>query len=651
MNVAELFALIGFNFDDDADRELDSKLDSTADSLASWADKSALFMGQAFAAFFLNDLYNMAVEGIGRVAALLDPREVFGRVEDQAGALDDIAKQARAIGLTTEALQQYRFVAGQTGVDQAKFEQAFVRVNKTVGEAARGTQQYQKTIRDLGLEEQKLAALSSEDRFDTIIQSLAGITDESKRTALGIRLLGDRTFPKFATLLQGGREGLAQLKAQAEDLGFVVSDEDARKAEAFNDALDRTTRAAGALKNRALNPLFEPLTRLLKALEDFVVQNRELLAVPFEAFATFFVGFFNAATEAVLFVGSAVRAVTPFLTELWERLGGVEGILKLATIATISFGVAWAWVNRTRVIAFLQTLAVELAVAVVRLVLAAESALLFLKNLTLASAWSAIKAGFTRLIALLSTVQAQFVILALFVGFVLLLLEDIYVLFDGGESAIGKFFGIDPNSQSDLEQYYDVLLLIGIALGAILFLLAGIPGLIAILVLMVVYLAAQWDKVVEAFENMWDEVSTFFKQLGMLILWWAEDAYNDVVKVFEDIIQVVKDAIQDAFSELEDIPAKARSLLSKLPGASALGLDGADVVGRLVGGGSTNPNVDRAGRVFQARNNRAVNIDPTIEVQVNATDRTANDAADIFRGSVFDELFRDIEAAYEGEEI
>lgn len=651
MNVAELFALIGFEFDDSSEKKFDDKLDGFAGRLGDWADKSAAFMGKAFAAFFLQDLYNIAKAGVDKVVALLNPAEVFNMAEAQAAVLDETAKQARALNVTTEALQRHRFIAGQNGIAQQQFEASIAKTTRAVGEANNKNQEFQKTFRGLGLSYRALGKMSAEARFDKVLEALAGIDDETKRAALGAKLFGDEAFPKFASLLKGGTEGLKTLRAQADALGFIVSDEDAQKAEAFNDALDRTTRAAGALKDRALNPLFGPLTRLLKALEDFIVQNRDVLQLPFDAFASAFAFGFNLAADAVIWLTTAVKAARPVLAELLDRLGGVNGLLKWATILTIAFGAAWAWTNRTTVLLFLQRLAVELAVLAVRLVLAAESAFLFLKNLTLASAWAAIKAGFARLIALLSTTTAQFLLLALFIGAVLLVLEDFYTFFDGGKSQIlGEWFQMDPNSQADLQAYYDTLLLIGLALGVILALLTGIPGLIAIALVLVAYLAANWDTVVDAVANMFVEVGTFFYQLGWLIGNWASEVADDVADVFWSILDTISEVIKGVLDDIAAIPGKARSIISRLPGADLLGLGGGEIVANTVGGGAANPNVDRAARVFQARNSRSVNIQPTIEVKVDAKDRTANEAADIFKGSVFDELFRELDSAYDGDE-
>ena len=649
MNLAELFALIGFEFDDKAERQFDDKLDDFAGRLGSWADKSAAFMGKAFAAFFLQDLYEIAKAGMTKVASLLDPRAVFAQVEAEAGVLDEIAKQARALNVTTEALQRYRFIAGQNGIAQQQFEQAITRTTRAVGEAKRGNTEYQKTFQGLGLNFRNLGKLSAEARFDKVLETLAGIDDETKRAALGAKLLGEEAFPKFASLLKGGTAGLKALRAQADALGFIVSDEDAQKAEAFNDALDRTTRAAGSLKNRALNPLFVPLTRLLKSVEDFVVQNKDLLALPFEAFALAFAYGFNLAADAVDAVSLAMTKIRPVFAEFLDRLGGLNGLLRWATILTIAFGAAWAWTNRTTVLLFFQRLAVELVVVIIRLVLAAESAFLFLKNLTVASAWAAIKAGFARLIALLSTTTAQFLILAAFIAGVLLLLEDLYVLFSGGKSRIGEAFAFDPKNQDHLQTYYDTLLLIGVALAGILFLLTGLPGLIALAVVLVAYLATQWDQVVEGFDLLYEAVIDGLSDLFLDFLRWGDDLAADLSDIFWGIVEDIKAAIRGVLDQLGDIPNKARSIVAGLPGASLLGLDGGQVVASAVGGGAANPNVDTAARVFQARNNRAVNISPQITVQVDAKDRTTADAADIFRGSVFDDLFRDIEAAYEGD--
>ncbi len=52
---------------------------------------------------------------------------------------DAIAKASDVIGISTDALQKYRFAAGQAGVDQDKFTESLKKLGKVIGEARVGT--------------------------------------------------------------------------------------------------------------------------------------------------------------------------------------------------------------------------------------------------------------------------------------------------------------------------------------------------------------------------------------------------------------------------------------------------------------------------------------------------------------------------------
>ena len=665
MNIGEFFALIGLEFDDAADAELDNKLGATEKTLGRWATGATKLLGVAFASFFAKDLYDIFKSGLGRVLSFFNPADVFADVKSAAEGADEIAKTARALNLTTEALQRYRFVAGQSGIETTAFENAVKKTDRAVGEANRGSKEYQKTIKDLGLNYRALGKMSGEARFDAVLGALSKIDDETRRAALGAKLF-EEGFPNFATLLEGGPEAIDRLKKQADDLGFIISDEDAKKTERFNDSLDRLMRIFDGLKNRALMPLIGPLTTVIEAFERFAADNADVLAMPFDAFAAVMAFAFEGIGSAVLFAGNAIVAMLRVGADLIDMLGGLQNILKLVVILSIAFGVAWLWTNSASVLVFLQRMAVELAVVAVRLVLAAESAFLFLKNLTLASAWAAIRAGFTRLIALLTTTTAKFLILALFVAGVLLVLEDLYVLFDGGESAIGKALDFDPRSQEDLNAYYDTLLLIGGVLGVILALMTGIPGLILLAAVIAAYVATNYERI-------WEWITSINDQLKEKLGAW----YNIVKAAFPligvvDMIDGGFDSLLDKLAAMYNWIADSRDVLAQIarmmPGiGSAIGAfegaedlyarfageaDGAAIVGASVGGGATNPNVDRAARVFETRNNRSVDFSGTqVTVEVNATDKTPAEAAEIFQQDMFDGVWRSISDALEGEEI
>lgn len=650
MNAAELFALVGIDFDDKAEKNFNDKLNGFSADLGSWADKSSSLMGQAFSIFFLQDLYDIASAGIHRVTSLLNPASVFDMTKGLAGSLDVIAKQARELKISTRALQEYNFIAGQNGIAQELFVASFTKATVAVSGAVSGSKDLRKAFKDLGLSFRDLNKMAPDKRFDAIIGGLAGVEDVVKQTGIGIKIFGEG-FPKFASLLKGGAEGIAQLKKEAQKLGFVVSDEDTAKAESFNDALDRTTRAFGALKNFALTPLMGPLTDLLDGMKDFIVANRDLLVLPFETFGQVFIFVFKSAAEAMVFMTKTLKSTREFVNKFIKTTNDLNQVLKVALALSIGFALSWAWTRASLLVPFLHSLAAAVYTLGLRLLFAAGQAFNFMRTMTLASAWGAIKAGFAAISAALAGTTAQFIIIGVVIAGILLILEDIYKFFTGGQSLIlGKIFKMDPNNQRDLEKFYDTLLAIGLVLGGVLTLLAGIPGLIAIVLVLVAYLAANWDLVVVALENAIDAMWDGLRGLAFDISDWAVGVGKSISDLFFGIIDTIADSIRDILSTFDAIPAKARSIISSLPGADLLGLSGGEIVGATVGGGAASPNIDRVSRIYEARNSRAVNISPSIEVKVDATDKTPAQAAEAFQNGVMDELFRKIGNAYDGDE-
>jgi hypothetical protein len=81
-----------------------------------------------------------------------------------------------------------------------------------------------------------------------------------RKTALAVELLG-RSGADLIPLLNGGAAGLAEMRAEAEQLGLVISAEAGRAAEQFNDDI---TRMGAAVRGASI----EVGTQLLPVLTD-----------------------------------------------------------------------------------------------------------------------------------------------------------------------------------------------------------------------------------------------------------------------------------------------------------------------------------------------------------------------------------------------
>lgn len=159
-------------------------------------------------------------------------------------ATDELAKQARTIGLTVEKLQQYTFAAERSGVSTSEMVKGLQQFNKFVGQAARGTGTAKKAFEDLGipLRDNNGTLRNQDELIRDFVDSLSTIENPMMRAGLASDVFG-RAGVKLLPMMKGGVEGMDALMAAATSLGTVMDNETAAKAEVLNDKLDTLSEA------------------------------------------------------------------------------------------------------------------------------------------------------------------------------------------------------------------------------------------------------------------------------------------------------------------------------------------------------------------------------------------------------------------------
>jgi hypothetical protein len=140
---------------------------------------------------------------------------------------DDLQDTAEQLGITTDALQVYRFAAAETGVEAGKMDQAIQRLNTTIGEAASGEEEAQKKFKGLGIAftDAEGKARSAESVLADLADLIAALPTPAERAAAAAELLGERAGPKLVPLLSQGAEGLRKYGEQARTAFQVMSKE------------------------------------------------------------------------------------------------------------------------------------------------------------------------------------------------------------------------------------------------------------------------------------------------------------------------------------------------------------------------------------------------------------------------------------------
>jgi hypothetical protein len=150
----------------------------------------------------------IGVTTVGGLGALID-RSI--------SAADAIGKTADKIGVGVEALQELRFAAKASGVEQQTLDMALQRFTRRAAEAAQGTGEAKDALAQMGiaLRDQSGNLRRSEDLLGDVADAFAGIEDPAERVRLAFKLFDSEDGARRAGLLaraqgrrrdQGGAE-------------------------------------------------------------------------------------------------------------------------------------------------------------------------------------------------------------------------------------------------------------------------------------------------------------------------------------------------------------------------------------------------------------------------------------------------------------
>ena len=173
-------------------------------------------------------------------------------VNRSISAADAIGKTADKIGVGVEALQELRFAAKASGVEQQTLDMALQRFVRRTAEAAQGTGEAKDALAQLGitLRDQDGHLRRSEDMLADVADAFARIEDPAERVRLAFKLF-DSEGVALVNLLSDGSGALDQMRERARDLGIVLDEHLVRDAERARTELDTLAQVVSANLTRA----------------------------------------------------------------------------------------------------------------------------------------------------------------------------------------------------------------------------------------------------------------------------------------------------------------------------------------------------------------------------------------------------------------
>ena len=239
---------------------------------------------------------------------------LVNKVTDTGAAIDAKRKQ---LGITSEALQEYRYAADQVGISQSSMEQALGRLNQRIGMAAQGNKKYEETLEKLNV-----TSKNADEAFLQAIETLHQMGDANLQAAMAAELFGTKLARELMPAIEAGGEEMLALRNRAHELGRVMSQDGTIASNNFQSAL---ADVRGVITGIAQDIVM----RVLPTFEKWMVWTADNIP---KAWAVFqFLGEVIAIVFKYvrLIVGDAVKwmqdnAIGPFinwLTDVWTKRG------------------------------------------------------------------------------------------------------------------------------------------------------------------------------------------------------------------------------------------------------------------------------------------------------------------------------------------
>ncbi|PQO39340.1 hypothetical protein C5Y96_05660 [Blastopirellula marina] len=255
-------------------------------------------------------------------AAIVTP--FVAAAKHMADVGDKLDKMSLRTGIGAETLSELGFAAEQSGSNLDELEKGVARMQRAITDTAGGSTTLSDTFASLGVNFDRLAAMSPEEQFLELSKRIGAIEDPTRRAGVAMEIFG-KSGTKLLPLMQGDIEALRQ---EARDLGFTMTREDATAAADLTDAMNRLKRVMEGTWQQIGAAVAGPLTMFLdiaakigSQVVKWVKENRGLLQTIFlVAAGVMGLGFIVSALGIALITTGAIISSTGVVV---GALGGV----------------------------------------------------------------------------------------------------------------------------------------------------------------------------------------------------------------------------------------------------------------------------------------------------------------------------------------
>lgn len=202
---------------------------------------------------FISNVKNLPKEAVKAFANELAnvASELYNVTVNAAAYADGILTDATNTGLSTEALQEYKYMAELTDVSYETITKSHAKLIKTMATAQKGTGDAAEAFKALGVEITNAdgSLRNNQEVFADVIDALGTMDNSTQRDAYSMQIFG-KSAQDLNSLIAAGSDGVAEFAKEAHNMGAVLDEETLAALGGVDDAVQRFSLAMDSVKNQ-----------------------------------------------------------------------------------------------------------------------------------------------------------------------------------------------------------------------------------------------------------------------------------------------------------------------------------------------------------------------------------------------------------------
>lgn len=246
-------------------REVTAELDSMGNE-TDQVEKETKERGEetkTFGALLKANLTRDAIKGLATGIVNLG-KQMFEMGKETRAYADNVMQLSTQYGLTTDKIQEFQYMSELTDTSLETITGSMTKLTKNMQTATKGTGDAYSRFEKLGISvtDTEGNLRSTDEVFAEAISRLGNVENATERDALAMNIFG-KSAMDLNPLIAVGREGLADYRAEAHEMGYVLDTDTLESLGAVDDAMQRANKRLDAVKNqigRYLAPIVAEIT-------------------------------------------------------------------------------------------------------------------------------------------------------------------------------------------------------------------------------------------------------------------------------------------------------------------------------------------------------------------------------------------------------